>query len=192
LWFGRRLRPGRRAPRANRSIRHTVALGCLASWEARMLPDMPAPAIAMRRGGGGGGVGGGGVVVICSLRTRRTATASSLRGRTGGTRAGGREWDFASLRLHGVDRSFPLIFPPIRPPRIGGTQMILWKKNRTRVSSTSFHHATSSAKAVIIREIKIWIAFHREPTIEISLRAIRPAIRPKNSDLLVGQTLGSK
>ena len=34
----------------------------------------------------------------------------------------------------------------------------------------------------IIREIKIWIAFHREPTIEISLRAIRPAIRPKNSD----------
>ncbi len=25
-------------------------------------------------------------------------------------------------------------------------------------------------KAVIIREIKIWIAFHREPTIEISLR----------------------
>ena len=88
-----------------------------------MLPDMPAPAIAMRRGGGGGGggVGGGGVVVICSLRTRRTAAASSLRGRTGGTRAGGREWDFASLRLHGVDRSFPLIFPPIRPPRIGGT-----------------------------------------------------------------------
>jgi len=37
-------------------------------------------------------------------------------------------------------------------------------------------------KAVIIREIKIWIAFHREPTIEISLRAIRPAIRSKNSE----------
>ena len=35
-----------------------------------------------------------------------------------------------------------------------------------------------------IREIKIWIAFHREPTIEISLRAIRPAIRPKNSDYI--------
>ena len=33
-----------------------------------------------------------------------------------------------------------------------------------------------------IREIKIWIVFHRESTIEISLRPIHPAIRPKNSD----------
>ncbi len=31
---------------------------------------------------------------------------------------------------------------------------------------------------------KIWIVFHQESTIEISLRTIHPAIRPKNSDYI--------
>ena len=44
------------------------------------------------------------------------------------------------------------------------------------------HRDPVSHEAGIIREIKIWIVFHRESTIEISLRPIHPAIQPKNSD----------
>ena len=48
LWLMSRLRPGGSAPLAKRSSSVTRTFGCLASADARMLPDTPAPAVLAR------------------------------------------------------------------------------------------------------------------------------------------------
>jgi hypothetical protein len=55
--------------------------------------------------------------------------------------------------------------------------------NLTPIWGWSIEVKCRYGKAGIIREIKIWIVFHRESTIEISLRTIHPAIRPKKLNI---------